>query len=61
MRDMPKLEKPARIGAVSFGVGVPWSTVIGAAQRTYEAKPIPPETAEKMREMLDAVRQENKP
>lgn len=47
-----KLDKPARIGAATFGVGVPWSTVIGCAQRAYEAKPISEETAKEMRALI---------
>jgi hypothetical protein len=31
-----KLDKPAQVSHTSFGVGVSWSTVIGAAQRHYE-------------------------
>jgi hypothetical protein len=33
-----RLDKPALVGHVQFGVGIPWSTVIGAAQRAYEWK-----------------------
>ena len=32
----PKLDKPAQVSHTSFGVGVSWATVIGAAQRHYE-------------------------
>lgn len=31
-----KLDKPAKVGFGSFGVGVSWATVISAAQRNYE-------------------------
>lgn len=30
------LDKPAKVGAGTFGVGIKWSTVISAAQRQYE-------------------------
>jgi hypothetical protein len=33
-----RLDKPALVGHAQFGVGIPWSTVIGAAQRAYEWK-----------------------
>lgn len=49
-----KLDKPARIGAATFGIGVPWSAVIGCAQRAYEAKPISEETAKEMRALISA-------
>lgn len=34
----PRLDAPAQVGHTRFGEGVPWSTVIGAAQRYYAAQ-----------------------
>ncbi len=54
----PKLDKPARIGATRFGVGVSWSTVIGRAQREEEWRNDPnkveltPEQVAEFREAL---------
>lgn len=54
-----KLEKPAKVGGVRFGVGVKWSTVIGAAQRLYEYEVTPEKEAariERARGVLDDIR-----
>jgi hypothetical protein len=47
-----KLDKPARVGGATFGKGVPWGTVIRAAQREYDRKPLTPDQTEKLREMF---------
>ncbi|QND94335.1 hypothetical protein SY91_01734 [Burkholderia cenocepacia] len=54
-----KLNKPAKVGATRFGVGVKWSTVIGAAQRLYEYEVTPEKEAariERARSVLDDIR-----
>lgn len=50
--DVAKLDKPARVDGATFGTGVPWSTVIGAAQRAYDVKPLTPEQIAKLRQMF---------
>lgn len=55
--EITTLDKPARVGAASFGRGVPWRTVIECAQRAYEAKPIPPESLKQLRDFLDAIKE----
>jgi hypothetical protein len=39
------LDKPAKVGCTRFGIGVKWSTVIGAAQRHYEYEVTPEKEA----------------
>lgn len=54
-----KLDKPAKVGGGRFGVGVKWSTVIGAAQRLYEYEVTPEKEAariERARVVLDDIR-----
>ncbi|KVV12360.1 hypothetical protein WK77_05970 [Burkholderia ubonensis] len=54
-----KLDKPAKVGATRFGVGVKWSTVIGAAQRLYEYDVTPEKEAariDRARTVLEDIR-----
>lgn len=46
--DEPRLDKPAQVGNGRFGVGVKWSTVIGAAQRHHEYMNTPELEAERI-------------
>ncbi|QEL64737.1 hypothetical protein OTERR_12610 [Oryzomicrobium terrae] len=55
----PRLDKPAKVGCTRFGVGIAWSTVIGAAQRLYEFEVTPEKEAERIKkanENLSALR-----
>lgn len=47
-RETPVLDKPAKVGAGRFGVGVKWSSVIAAAQRLYEREVTPEKEAERI-------------
>jgi len=44
----PKLDKPAKVGNGTFGIGIKWSTVIRAAQRLYEFEVTPEKEAERI-------------
>lgn len=50
----PKLDSPAKVNGGIFGKGIPWKTVIEAAQRQYkwhmEEKAKPPKTPEQFAE-----------
>lgn len=46
--DEIRLDKPAQVGNGRFGVGVKWSTVIGAAQRHHEYMNTPEREAERI-------------
>jgi len=52
--DEPKLDSPAKVNGGIFGKGIPWKTVIEAAQRQYkwhmEEKAKPPKTPEQLKE-----------
>ncbi len=54
--DEAVLDAPARVGAVTFGKGVAWSSVIGCAQRAYNAKPMPRETVEELKRTLSKIK-----
>ncbi|KGP01106.1 hypothetical protein JT27_15010 [Alcaligenes faecalis] len=47
-QDEPKLDKPAKVGAGRFGVGIKWSTVIAAAQRLHAYEVTPEKEAERI-------------
>lgn len=53
----PRLDKPAAVGAIRFGVGVPWSTVIAAAQRHYEYVTAPDQEKERLKKAGEFMRQ----
>ncbi|MFD1558297.1 hypothetical protein ACFSHT_22150 [Paraburkholderia silviterrae] len=46
--DEPRLDKRAKVGNTRFGVGVKWSTVIGAAIRQYEYDVTPEKEAQRI-------------
>jgi hypothetical protein len=55
----PVLDKPAKVGGGRFGVGVKWSTVIGAAQRHYEYEVTPEKEAARIAragEVIESIR-----
>lgn len=45
------LDKPAKVGTGTFGIGIEWSTVIGAAQRQYEYSLEPQPSTEQIAEV----------
>lgn len=51
----PVLDKPAMVGRGRFGVGVKWSTVIGAAQRLYEYEVTPSKEKVRIKLAQDAM------
>lgn len=44
----PRLDKRAQVGNTRFGVGIKWSTVIGAAQRHFEFMQTPEKEADRI-------------
>lgn len=53
----PVLDAPAAVGAVRFGKGVKWSTVIAAAQRHYEYITSPEQEKERLRKAGELMHQ----
>lgn len=53
----PLLDKPAMVGGGRFGVGVKWSTVIGAAQRLYEYEVTPSKEAVRIKRATESLNQ----
>jgi hypothetical protein len=54
--DETTLDAPARVGAVTFGKGTSWASVIACAKRAYNAKPLPPEAIKEMQRMLAEIK-----
>lgn len=55
------LDAPAKVGAVTFGEGVTWSSVIACAQRAYAHKDGPTPTPEQIEEFRSALLLQPKP
>ena len=44
----PRLDRPAKVGAIRFRAGVKWSTVIDAAQRLFECEVTPDKESDRI-------------
>lgn len=52
----PRLDAPAQVGHTRFGEGVPWSTVIGAAQRYHAIENTPTKEQERMKKAAERLK-----
>lgn len=52
----PRLDAPAQVGHTRFGEGVPWSTVIGAAQRYHAAQNTPAKEQERIKRAAENIK-----
>lgn len=52
----PRLDAPAQVGHTRFGYGVPWSTVIGAAQRYHAIENTPTKEQERMKKAAERLK-----
>src|SRR5690606_18778274 len=52
----PRLNAPAQVGHTRFGYGVPWSTVIGAAQRYHAIENSPTKEQERMKKAAERLK-----
>lgn len=52
----PRLDAPAQVGHTRFGQGVPWATVIGAAQRYHAIENTPTKEQERIKKAAERIK-----